>query len=242
MKFNESFALLVGLAILGLAVSSTPAVSADDGVAVAIVYDTSGSMKQSVRDSNGRMTPKHVIARRAMEAVVHRLQAFATNATGSGPRRMEVGVFVFANNAPSEFVKFGPFDPEEAARWAQRLPGPSTGTPLGTSLQAASRAVLNSKLPRKHVLVITDGLNTVGPAPEVVFPRIKDEAARKQAGVSAHFVAFDIDAKVFDPLKKQGVTVVGAANEEQLNAQLGFILEKKILLEDEEPPAKPKSN
>jgi hypothetical protein len=29
--------------------------------------------------------------------------------------------------------------------------------------------------------------------------------------------------------------VVGAANEQQLNTQLEFIFEKKILLEDEEP-------
>jgi hypothetical protein len=36
-------------------------------------------------------------------------------------------------------------------------------------------------------------------------------------------------------LKRQGVTVVGAADEQQLNSQLQFILQQKILLEDEEP-------
>jgi hypothetical protein len=242
MKLNESIALLAGLAVLGLAVPSTLTVSADEGVAVAIVYDTSGSMKQTVRDSKGQMIQKHIIAKRAMESVVKRLQNFATNTTDGVARKMEVGVFVFADNGPREFIKLAPFDPKEASGWAQRMPGPSTGTPLGITLQKASEAVLNSKLPRKHVLVITDGMNTVGPEPVKILPRIKDEAARKQSTVSAHFVAFDIDAKLFDPLKKLGVTVVGAANEEQLNSQLGFILEKKILLEDEEPPAKPKSN
>ena len=40
-----------------------------------------------------------------------------------------------------------------------------------------------------------------------------------------------------------GATVVGAADERQLNSQLEFILAKKILLEDEElPSAKPKEN
>ena len=242
MKLNESFALLAGLAVLGLAVPTTPTVSAEDGIAVAIIYDTSGSMKQSVPDSNGRQTPKHVIARRAMESVVKRLQAFATNTTDGTTRKMEVGVFVFENNGAKEFIKLASFDPQQASTWAQRMPGPSTGTPLGTTLQKASEAVLNSKMSRKHVLVITDGVNTVGPEPANVLPRIKEQAARKQAAVSAHFVAFDIDAKLFDPLKKQGVTVVGAANEAQLNSQLGFILEKKILLEDEEPAPKPKSN
>jgi hypothetical protein len=49
-------------------------------------------------------------------------------------------------------------------------------------------------------------------------------------------VAFDVDAKVFAGVKKLGATVVSAANESQLNTQLEFVLEKKILLEDEEPP------
>jgi hypothetical protein len=55
-------------------------------------------------------------------------------------------------------------------------------------------------------------------------------------------VAFDVDAKLFNPLKKLGATVVGAADETQLNTQLSFILEKKILLEEEEPAQKPKTN
>ena len=54
--------------------------------------------------------------------------------------------------------------------------------------------------------------------------------------MAVHFVAFDVDAKVFEGVKKLGATVVEASNENQLNTQLEFILEKKILLEDEEPP------
>jgi len=53
-----------------------------------------------------------------------------------------------------------------------------------------------------------------------------------------HFIAFDVDAKVFASVKKQGATVVSASDEKQLNSQLEFILQKKILLEDEEPPKK----
>ena len=81
-------------------------------------------------------------------------------------------------------------------------------------------------------------MNTVGPDPASVLPGLKKQAEQRQAALSVHFVAFDVDAKVFDSLKKQGATVVGAANETQLNTQLGLILEKKILLEDEEPPKK----
>jgi hypothetical protein len=37
-------------------------------------------------------------------------------------------------------------------------------------------------------------------------------------------------------LKRQGATVVGAVDEKQLNSQLQYILQQKILLEEEEPP------
>ena len=111
-------------------------------------------------------------------------------------------------------------------------------TPLGNALNAAAQAVLSSPLPRKHVLVITDGISNTGPPPAAVMPRLKQQAEKQNSEVSVHFVAFDVDAKVFDPVKKLGVTVVGAANEQQLNSQLEFILKKKILLEEEEPAKK----
>jgi len=67
---------------------------------------------------------------------------------------------------------------------------------------------------------------------------LKQQAEQNHTSLSVHFVAFDVDAKVFDSVKKLGATVVGAADEKQLNGQLEFILQKKILLEEEETPAK----
>ena len=132
-----------------------------------------------------------------------------------------------------------------SAGWGSTVPvswtgvtAPNGGTPLGNALTMAGRAVLNSGLTRKHVLIITDGENTIGPKPDVTLAALQQEAGQKQTGVSVHFVAFDVDAKVFAGVKRLGATVVGASNENQLNTQLEFILEKKILLEDEEPPKK----
>jgi hypothetical protein len=209
----------------------------DEGLALAIIYDTSGSMKDNVRDAAGKETPKHVIARRALDSVLKRLRAFAANGPGA-PRRMEVGLYGFSSDGARELVRFGPFNPADGESWTRRLPPPNGGTPLGNSLETASRAVLGSRLPRKHVLVITDGMNTVGRDPADVLPRLKQDAARSGAGLSVHFVAFDVKAKVFDRVKKAGATVVEASDEAELNSQLTFILEKKILLEDEEPPKK----
>ena len=239
MKTNQFrlSGVLLALALLP-ACGNRAAAQPEDGVALAIIYDTSGSMKQPVRDGSGGKSPKYVIARRALEDVIKRLQTFATNTAASAPRKIEVGLFVFSGTGVRELVKFGPFDPAAAQNWTKDLPEPTSGTPLGNALSRAGQTVLNSKLARKHVLVITDGMNTVGPDPSVTMPRLKKQASDRQANLSVHFVAFDVDANVFDPLKKLGATVVGAADEKQLNTQLEFILQRKILLEDEEPPKK----
>jgi hypothetical protein len=64
-----------------------------------------------------------------------------------------------------------------------------------------------------------------------VLPGLLRDAEKKGSILFTHFVAFDVAASVFAPLKKQGATVVGAADEKELNGQLDFILEEKILLE-----------
>ncbi len=129
-------------------------------------------------------------------------------------------MFTFRGQGAFATVRFGPFDPRQAGDWSRRLPAPRGGTPLGNTVRAAGDAVLQSKLPRKHVLVITDGINTIGPDPSVILPRLQRDAARTGAGLSLHFVAFGVDEKRFDAVKKLGATVVGAADEAQLNNQL----------------------
>ena len=213
-----------------------------EGVALAIVYDTSGSMLQNVRDADGRLTPKHVIAKRALTAVLDRLQALT--AGPEGPRlNLHAGLVVFEGDHADFAVKFGPFRPAAFRTWLLQQDRQRAGTPLGDAVRVAGQAVLNSNLPRKHILVITDGINTKGADPTVTWPKVLDSASRQQAKVSCHFVAFDVNAEVFSGVKKLGATVMGAADEKQLNSQLEFILEKKILLEDEEPaPAKTTTN
>ena len=236
MNRSPFTAALVGLLVLTGAASS--ALSAEeDGLALAIVYDTSGSMKEQVKDANGRLTAKYVIANRALEAVARRVQQFATNAS-AGPRKISAGLFVFQGTGARQAVPFGPFDAAALQRWAKAFTSPDGGTPLGNALTTAAETVLKAGLTRKHILIITDGMNTVGPDPAATLPKARQLAQQKEAVFSVHFVAFDVDAKVFAGVKKLGATVVGAADEKQLNEQLGFILEKKILLEEEEPPAK----
>jgi von Willebrand factor type A domain len=235
MKLIQLIAVPIALAVL--CGSATPASAADeDGVAVAIVYDTSGSMNSPVKDKAGKSTPKYIIANRALVAIANRIQTFATNSAAGSPRKIHAGLFVFRKDGPHTALPFGPFNAAAFTTWARDFSAPGGGTPLGNTLNTAGHAVLNSGLTRKHVLVITDGMNTIGPDPAPMLAKLQQEAGQKQTSVSVHFVAFDVDAKVFEGVKKLGATVVGASNESQLNTQLEFILEKKILLEEEEPP------
>lgn len=230
--------ITVPIALTFLVATATPAAADEEGVAVAIVYDTSGSMNDPVKDEAGKAAPKYLIANRALGAIANRIQTFATNSAAGGPRKINAGLFVFQKDGPHAAIPFGPFNAAALTTWAQGFSKPTGGTPLGNTLNTAGRTVINSGLMRKHVLVITDGLNTIGPEPAAILARLQQEAGQKQTGLSVHFVAFDVDAKIFNGVKKLGATVVGAANESQLNTQLEFILEKKILLEEEEPPAK----
>jgi hypothetical protein len=207
----------------------------DARIALAIVYDTSGSMKESVRDGSGRPSPKYVVANRALDAVVNRLQAFQAKQSAGAGKGIRAGLFIFEGNGAKEAVKFGPFDPEALHGWAKSFTNPNGPTPLGAAVEAAGHALLATDAEARHVLVITDGINTAGPDPATVIVGLNKAAERKNAGLFFHFIAFDVNANVFAPIKKQGATVVAAANEKQLNDQLEFLLEEKILLEKEEP-------
>jgi hypothetical protein len=236
MKIILSLAVMTALAALEQ--GTTCRAAEEDGVALAIIYDTSGSMKDPVRDSTGRSSPKYVVANRALEAVARQIQAFAAGTTAGAPRKVYAGLFVFSGNSAREAVKFGPFDAAALEEFARNFASPNGNTPLGNALAVASRTVMNSPLSRKHVLIITDGMNTEGPEPRLVMPGLKRQAETTHTTLSVHFVAFDVDAKQFNSVKKLGATVVGAADEKQLNTQLEYILQRKILLEEEEPAKK----
>lgn len=235
---NSARSIAAFLIILSAAAVPLSSHASEEGVAVAIIYDTSGSMKQTVTDAKGRPAPKYVIANRALSAIANQLEGFVTNKSAGTLRKVEAGVFVFDGNSAREAVTFGPFNPKPIREFAKSFSDPTGSTPLGNALNVASRRVLDSPMSRKHVLIITDGQNTAGPDPASVLPRLQQRAQTNDTTLSVHFIAFDVEAKVFDAVKKQGATVVAAADEQQLNNQLQFIMQRKILLEEEEPPKK----
>src|SRR5579859_5215408 len=94
-KRMRTMAALTAVGMVGLAFAGR--VAAEEGVALAIVYDTSGSMHDPVPDKSGGTSPKYLIANRALIDVARQIQAFATNNPAGTSRKIETGLFVFHN-------------------------------------------------------------------------------------------------------------------------------------------------
>src|SRR5215472_10841746 len=78
--------VLVTLAILLGAGFLHVSAADDDGVALGILYDTSGSMKEEVPNSSGSTSPKYIIANHALKAIANQIQVFTTNGATGDPR------------------------------------------------------------------------------------------------------------------------------------------------------------
>ena len=205
------------------------AVTAREGIAAAIVIDVSGSMKEEVEGENRRDERKIEIARRAARGLV---EQFARYADDHPKETVLLGIYEFSERSGKEdcrpVIPMGAPDRTRAeqALAALRADG---GTPIGNAMIFAKRVLDSTGLTRKHLLVVTDGENTDGFKPDdvaVAFNR-RPEAERP----SLYFVAFDIEASRFNPVKDAGALVLGAANATELNSRLDALLRGNILLE-----------
>jgi hypothetical protein len=198
-------------------------------LAIVLLYDTSGSMQEGVTNGAGQKEPKFRIANRALESIVARLEKLQAERN----RTVLAGLFTFSRNGGQPAVPIGPFDPAPLRNWLRNFQQPNGGTPLGNAVADATRALWNVKAGSRHVVVITDGQNSAGPPPEALIPGLQEQCLKNGLSVYFHFIAFDVDAKVFAGVKAFGSTLVSAGDEKQLNDKLGYILEEKIFLEKE---------
>ena len=200
-----------------------------DGLAAAIVIDVSGSMRDSVEGVDGRREAKIETARRSARDLV---EQFAKYAEEHRDQPVLLGIYEFSER--DGLPDFRPVIPmsapdrqrADAALARLRADG---GTPIGNAMIGAKRALDATGLTRRHLLVVTDGENTNGFAPERVAAAIarRPEAERP----SIYFVAFDIAANRFNSVREAGGLVLPASNARDLNETLDMLLRGKILVE-----------
>jgi Mg-chelatase subunit ChlD len=163
-----------------------------DGVAAAILIDTSGSMADNVRDTDGKQRPKIQIAQRAALDLVNQ---FDTYARDHKDQTVYVGIYEFSDRGKKycrEVVKLGPAGERDAnvLRSAVSAMRPDGGTPIGDAMITAKLDIDATGLSKRHILVLTDGENNKGYSPDDVTRTIVGQSEEQRASI--YFVAFDI--------------------------------------------------
>jgi Mg-chelatase subunit ChlD len=202
------------------------------GAAVAILIDTSGSMRD---EAPGDSRPKHVVAREALEAMLDGTDAFLAKHPDFP---VKIGIYTFSSGVWN-VLPIQRYDREAIRAALARQPRPGGGTAIGEAMRAARPDLYRAGVFRKYLLVVTDGENTSGRRPDVV---ARDIFRKSEGGVRIYFVAFDTSPQKFAFLKDAGGDVIAAGSAPELRTALDGIYEGKILAEaidaGEREPAK----
>jgi Mg-chelatase subunit ChlD len=211
------------------ALTPPTAVAPREGLAAAIAIDVSGSMSDEVSGESGQSEPKIEIARRAARDLI---EQFARYAEEHPEEPVLLGLYEFSDRGDQPdartIIEMGPPDRKRAQAALTQL-RPGGGTPIGSAMIMAKRELDLTGLSRRHLLVVTDGENTDGFAPDRVARAIgrRPDAERP----SIYFVAFDIDEGRFGGVRDAGGLVLAAASARELNDTLDSLLRGKILIE-----------
>ena len=191
------------------------------GAAVAILIDTSGSMREKAAGDN---RPKYVVAHEAIEAMLDATDAFVKKRPDFP---IKVGIYSFSSNVRT-LRPIQSYDRAAIRQALDDLPRPGGGTAIGEALREARPDLYRAGVFRKYLLVVTDGDNTSGRDPEAVAREI---FSKSQGAVQVYFVAFDTTPQKFAFLKEVGGDVIGAGTGDELHKALDGIYQGKILAE-----------
>jgi len=191
------------------------------GAAVAILVDTSGSMRD---EAPGDGRPKYAVAREAIEAMLDATDAFVAKRPDFP---IKIGIYSFSS-AVRTLRAIQPYDRAAIRDALAQLPEPGGGTAIGDAMREARPDLYRAGVFRKYLLVVTDGENTRGRNPEGVARDIWDRSGH---AVQVYFVAFDTSTDKFAFLKEVGGDVIGAGSAPELRTALDGIYQGKILAE-----------
>lgn len=191
------------------------------GAAVAILIDTSGSMRQRAA-GDGR--PKFEVARDALAAMLDATDAFVAKRPDFP---IKIGIYSFSSSVRT-LQPIVPYDRDELRRTLAAVPPPGGGTAIGEAMAAARPDLYRAGVFRKYLIVVTDGENTTGRPPDRIAREI---FAKSEGAVQTYFVAFDTSPETFGFLKEAGGDVFGAGNGDELQKALDGVYQGKILAE-----------
>lgn len=191
------------------------------GAAIAILIDTSGSMREA---APGDARPKYAIAHQALEQMLDATDAFVAKRPDFP---IKIGIYSFASDVRM-LHPIQPYDRQVIRRALSMLPPAGGGTAIGDAMREARPALYRAGVFRKYLLVVTDGENTRGRDPESVARNI---FRKSEGAVQIYFVAFDTSPEKFAFLKEVGGDVVGAGTGSELRTALDGIYQGKILAE-----------
>jgi len=191
------------------------------GAAVAILVDTSGSMKEP---APGDARPKYVVAQEALSAMLDATDAFVAKRPDFP---IKIGVYTFSSSVRVR-RPISPYDRAAVRAAIADIPRPGGGTAIGDAMREARPDLYRAGVFRKYLLVVTDGDNTNGRSPEEVG---RDIFRKSEGAVQIYFVAFDTSPEKFAFLKEVGGDVIAAGTGAELKTALDGIYQGKILAE-----------
>ena len=197
-----------------------------DGLAAVVLVDVSGSMHDRIKGERRRKIEA------AQAAAIDVVGAFTRYATAHPDTPVLVGVHEFSARAGApaarEVIPLGKPNPLTAGD-AIRAMKTGGGTPIGDAMAVARLALDRSGLKRRHLLVVTDGENTDGVDPALVASVLEKQPEEVKA--SLYFVAFDVDAEAFAPVKNAGALLLSSKSGAELAATFDELLSDRIFVE-----------
>jgi hypothetical protein len=200
-----------------------------DIVAIAVIYDSSGSMSSSVANANGNREAKYTIANRALESIYRKFDSFSKSLAEKNQELYVEFIRFNGHGSIATVIPLKKFSLDEFIKTCS-ISDVNGGTPLGQAIMSAAKDLMESRAKKVHILLITDGRNSVGRSPEGAIKTIKDNGVF----IPSYFITFDVADGVFNDVKKMGGFVLSANNEKELNDRLNYVVEEKIMLEKEE--------
>jgi len=207
---------LILLCLLGL--STVNAQTTNNDLAIAIVYDTSGSMNGQAKDAGENTIPKYKIANAALKSIIDKIDAYAST-------HSVYATLITFHGTP---VPLSSWNKKAFNTWLTAFKTPANGTPLGEAIEAADKSLQTVKAKEKHIVVLTDGESNGNLAPEKAITQMKANTNPPKL----YIVAFDVNSAHFDNIKQSALIL--PATGQNLETGLNNLFGTKILLENED--------